>query len=46
MQIHFQIEIVGDLVSETHTGEPWCHHYAGLRNSLTFDRGAEEWGTW
>lgn len=40
--IHFQTEIVGDLVSEAHTGEPCCRHYVVLRNSSTFDRGAEE----
>lgn len=45
VQIHFQTEIVGDLVSETHTGEPCCHHHVVLRNSSTFDRGAEEWWT-
>lgn len=42
MHIPFQIELVGDLVSETHIGEPWSRHHVGLHNSLTFDKGAEE----
>lgn len=45
VETNFQIRPVGDLVSETHSAGPQRLHYVVLRNSSTFDRGAEGWWT-